>query len=159
MRYKPPNDNDEPFTQTSYTGDLTLDPMVAHQRYKYEMENKPGLIDQNYMKRNKDLVISINKFMPLGYYNRPHTLKLIGRRFSNIIGERDAGLDDNAEETTLCILKDIAMSRGQQGFAAKLEVTEHKVWEDITKRNEKRPLFGGFLRKHNEETEQTVMLQ
>jgi len=159
MRYRPKEDIAEPFTQTSYTGDLTLDPMVAHQRYKYEIENRQGLIDQDYMKRNKDLIIATSKFMPQGNINRPHTVKLIGRRFGNIIAERDAGLDLNAEETALCIIKDIQMSRAQGGFAAKLEHTEHKVWNDLTKQNEKRPLFGGFLRKHNEETEQMEMLQ
>lgn len=161
MRYHPPNNEElqTSLAETDYTGDLTIHPLVAHQRYKYEIEPKEGVIDREYMVRNKDLITPINKFMPLGNYNKPSTLKLIGRRFSNIIGEKDAGLNENAEETALCILKDIAMSRGVGGFAAKLEVTEHKIWEDASRPPEKRGLFSGFMKRNNKDTNQGAMLE
>lgn len=161
MRYHPPKNTSEinlTEKETSYAGDLTLHPLAALQRYKYEIEPKEGVIDKNYMARNKDIITAINKFMPLGNYNKVSTIKLIGRRFSNIIGEKDAGLRENAEETALHILKDIAMSRGAGGFAAKLEVTEHKIWQDESRQNEKRGLFGGFLRERDKNINQAEMV-
>lgn len=161
MRYHPPKDVEEinPTDETSYSGDLTLNPMAALQRYKYEIEPKEGVIDKEYMTRNKDVITAINKFMPLGNYNKRSTVKLIGRRFSNIIGEKDAGLKENAEETALYVLKDIAISRGVGGFAAKLDVTQHKVWEDATKRDEKKGIFGNFMKDREKTADQGEMLE
>jgi len=160
LRYHPPKNTNEvnPASETSYTGDLTLHPLAALQRYKYEIEPKEGVIDREYMARNKDIITAVNKFMPLGNYNKTSTVKLIGRRFSNIIGEKDAGLQENAEETALHILKDIAMSRGVGGFAAKLEVTEHKIWQDTSQENVRKGWLGNFLKDRSKNVDQAEML-
>ena len=161
MRYHPPN-NEEITTNeqqnTSYVGDLTIHPAAAMQRYKYEFEPKKGVIDQEFFQRNKELILAINKFMPLGNYNKTRTYKLITLKFNNSIGEKDNSLQQNAEETILSLQKDIAMSRGAGGFAAKLETTEHKIWEDATRKQEQQGLLGRFMKNNQKEDAQGGML-
>jgi len=160
LRYHPPNDTEEIQTtnDTSYIGDLTIHPAAAMQRYKYEFEPKKGVIDEQFLERNRIALFSINKFMPLGNYNKTRTYKLMTLKFNNLLAEKDAGVMENAEETALSMQKDIAMSRGAGGFAAKLETTEHKIWEDATNKNDRKGLFSGFMKNKNKDEQQTVML-
>lgn len=160
LRYHPPNNTEEINTndETSYVGDLTIHPAAAMQRYKYEFEPKKGVINDAFLERNRIALFAINKFMPLGNYNKSRTYKLMTLKFNNSLAEKDAGVIDNAEETALSIQKDIAMSRGSGGFAAKLETTEHKIWEDATQKNDKQGLFSRFMKNQNKEEQQAVML-
>ena len=150
MRYREPDEEHEYEGQTPPIG-IPQDPKVAGLRWSNEIEPRKNVIDTEFLKRNRLLVMDASKFLPLGNIRDKKTVKLLRLRRMNMIMEMDAGLDDLAEQTAMSNLADIQTSRAASGFNAKLEVTQRKEWIESGEKEKKRGLFARIQKRREEE--------
>jgi len=150
VRYREPDEEHEYEGQTPPLG-IPYDPKVAGLRWSNEIEPRKDVIDTDFLKRNRLLVMDASKILPLGNIRDKKTVKLLRLRRMNMIMEMDAGLDDLAEQTAMSNLADIQTSRASGGFNAKLEVTQRREWVEGGKEEKKKGLFARIQKRRTEE--------
>lgn len=125
---------------------LYVDSRTAWFRWSNEIEQRVGVLDDEFFERNKLLIADASKELPLGNINDPRTVKLLRLRRMNMIDELDAGLVELAEETMMANKADIQTSRAIGGFNATLNVTQKQIWEENAKEENKQGRLSRILR-------------
>ena len=130
---------------------------TAYMKWVTEIEPKKDMIDSDFIKRNRLLLMFADKFAPLANFNDPQMMALHKLKMLNMELAMEAGLTDIAEETVISAIDDIQLSRGDHGFFQKAIITQrHEIKEQRTEGEKKvgffNKLFGG--QKPTEETGQ-----
>jgi len=111
-------------------------------KWSTEIEEKKGIIDEDFMRRNSLLIIGFDKFAPLANFNDPILTRLHKLKMMIISLELEAGLQDAAEQTAMSILDDIQISRGDKGFYQKALITQrHEMQNEDRTAVEKKVSF------------------
>lgn len=155
MRYEPPDTYNDDET-TSYEKQIIREPIsdqTAYMRWSTELEKIHHIIDNDFLQNNKHRIIDINKILPLSFIENPRAIKLFHLRRMNIELAKDAGLYDLADTTVMDNLADYQTTRGTHGNYQKALITTRREWEDKTKSQEKKGIFGRLMRKQDYETE------
>jgi len=153
LRYNPPEENndedDEPVYwegRPKYIGEQT-----GFMRWSTEIEPKKDVINKDFMKDNKYLIMDIDKILALSFIDNPKSLKLFRLRRQLTILSKDASLDELAGETILANLADYQTTRGIRGNYQNALITQKREWLDKTKNQEKKGLFGRLVKARNDE--------
>ena len=143
MRWKPDFDpEEEQQMKTGYVSDNT-----TFMRWSTEMETKQNVTDGSFMDRNKLLVMALDKFPALAFYEDPRLLRLRKRKIQNAILANNAGLNQTAEETILSTIDDVQTSRGWHGAYSKALITQrHELdTKEQTEPQKKAKWFNRFI--------------
>jgi len=160
MRYREPEDEYEYQQQQQLpVAGIPYDTKVAGLRWSNEIEPRKGVIDEEFLKRNRLLVIDSSKLLPLGNIRDKKTVKLLRLRRTNSIMEKEAGLIPLAEETIMANIADIQTSRAQGGFNARLEVTQRREWVEKSQFQKKKSLFGRMFKAKEQSEEVDRMME
>ena len=153
MRYNPPDDTIEETEEERYLDGRPryVSDQTAFMRWSTELEKTDELIDEKFLKRNRNRVLDINKILPLSFIDNPKSIKLFRLRRMNMSLATDAGLYNLADETTLDNLADYQTTRGIRGNYQNALITQRKEWQDRTNPNNKKGLFGRLIKNRNEE--------
>jgi len=132
---------------------------TAKARWETEIEPKDNIVDNDFMKRNKYKINSINKFPALAFYNDYKYLLLRRNRNLQIAICAAEGLDDICEELVLDNIDDAQVSRGWNGNYTIAKITEiHKLQQELKQEQlgskERIGRFSGLFRKKEENTQQ-----
>ena len=122
-----------------------------------EIEPKKDMIDADFFKRNKTLLLFPDKFAPLANFTEPRMMALHKLKMLKMELAENAGLYDVCEKTAISAIDDIQVSRGNQGFFQKALITQrHELKEQRTEGEKKVGFFNKLLggRKSPEEQEQ-----
>jgi len=138
---------------------IPYDTKVAGLRWSNEIEPRKDVIDEDFLKRNRLLVMDSSKLLPLGNIRDKKTIKLLRIRRLNAIGEMDAGLWNLAEQTIMANIADIQTSRAASGFNAKLEVTQRREWVEKSQFEKKKSLFGRLIKGREQSEEVDKMME
>lgn len=159
MRYNPPDgitdeSEEEQFLdgRPRYVSDQT-----AFMRWSTELEKTDELINDKFLKRNRNRILDINKILPLSFIDNPKSIKLFRLRRMNMSLATDAGLYNLADETTLDNLADYQTTRGIRGNYQNALITQRKEWQDRTNPDNKKGLFGRLVNNRNESVKQYEM--
>ena len=160
MRYNPPENITQEDEENYFEGrPTTVSDQTAFMRWSTEIEPVKGLIDKEFMTRNKNRIIDVNKILPLSFIDDPRSIKLFRLRRINMGLASDAGLEDLADETTLDNLADYQTTRGIRGNYQNALITQRKEWKDRTDVNTKKGLFGKLVGRRNEQYEMGETLE
>ena len=142
MKWKPEFEpEEEQQLKTGYISDNT-----AFMRWSTEMEKKQDITDSAFMNRNSLLIMALDKFPALAFYNDPRMMRLRKRKIMNMILAENAGLHQTAEETVLSTIDDVQTSRGDKGAYSRALITQrHEV--DTKEQNESLPKKAGFFNR------------
>ena len=159
MRYNPPENQINEEQEESYFEGRPryISDQTAFMRWSTELEPVNGLIDKDFIKRNRNRIIDVNKILPLSFIDDPRSIKLFRLRRINMGLASDAGLDDLADETTLDNIADYQTTRGIRGNYQNALITQRKEWKDRTDTNTKTGLFGKIVGRRNDQVRQHEM--
>lgn len=147
MRWKPEYEpEEEKQLRSGYISDNT-----AFMRWSTEMETKQNVTDSEFMGRNKLLVMALDKFPALAFYEDPRLMRLRKRKIMNTILADNAGLNQTAEETILSTIDDVQTSRGWKGAYSKALITQrHELdTKEQTEPQKKAKWFNRFISGKN----------
>lgn len=114
---------------------------TAYMKWITEIEPKKDMMDSDFIKRNKLLLMFADKFAPLANFTDPQMMALHKLKMLNMELAMEAGLTDIAEETVISAIDDIQLSRGDHGFFQNaLNTQRHEIKEQKTE-GEKRTSF------------------
>ena len=145
MRYDEPDEEGEE-QQPRYVSDNT-----SFMRWSTEIEQKPGVIDEGFLKRNKERIMDIDKFLPLSNITNAKSIKLFHLRRQCITMAKDAGLNDLAEETSLDNIADYNTTRGTEGFYQKALITQRREWHDSEEEKKRTGILKNLIRGKRDE--------
>jgi len=103
---------------------------TAFMKWNTEMEQKPYVVSKEFLQRHRNLIIDIDKFLPLSNINSAKAIKLFHLRRNNIMLADTAGLHDIGEKTALSNVADYNTTRGIGGFLQNAIITERKMLEE-----------------------------
>lgn len=137
--------------RTQYMSDNT-----TYMKWVTEIEPKKDMMDSDFIRRNKLLLMFADKFAPLANFNDPQMMALHKLKMMNMELAMEAGLTNIAEETVISAIDDIQLSRGDHGFFQKALITQrHEIKEQRTEGEKKvgffNKLFGGKKQEDREE--------
>lgn len=137
--------------RTQYMSDNT-----TYMKWVTEIEPKKDMMDSDFIRRNKLLLMFADKFAPLANFNDPQMMALHKLKMMNMELAMEAGLTDIAEETVISAIDDIQLSRGDHGFFQKALITQrHEIKEQRTEGEKKvgffNKLFGGKKQEDQDE--------
>lgn len=121
---------------------------TTYMKWVTEIEPKKDMMDSDFIRRNKLLLMFADKFAPLANFNDPQMMALHKLKMLNMELALEAGLKEIAEETVISAIDDIQLSRGDHGFFQKALITQrHEIKEQRTEGEKKigffNKLFGG----------------
>ena len=119
---------------------------TSFMRWSTEVEAKKGVVDDDFLKRNKERILDIDKFLPLSNITSAKSIKLFHLRRQCITMSKDAGLFDLAEETALDNIADYNTTRGTQGFYQKALITQRREWQDSDEEKKKTGILKNLIR-------------
>jgi len=108
-----------------YTSDNT-----AFMRWYAEVEEKPNVTDQDFMRRNKLRIFNTDKFPALAFYKNPKMIKLRALRNIEITLAHNLGLEDTAEELVFDNIDNVQVTRGTDGNFTKALQTQRFEWKE-----------------------------
>ena len=147
MRYNEPDEDEiEQEQQPRYVSDNT-----SFMRWSTEVEQKSGVIDAEFLKRNKERIMDIDKFLPLSNITSAKAIKLFHLRRQCITMAKDAGLNDLAEETALDNIADYNTTRGTKGFYQKALITQRREWSDSEEEKKRTGILKNLIRGKRDE--------
>jgi hypothetical protein len=116
-------------------------------RWSTEFETKENISDNDFMARNNLLIMALDKFPALAFYDDPRLLRLRKRKLNNAILAHNAGLMDTCEETILSTIDDVQTSRGWHGNYSKALITQrHELdSQERTEPQKKAKWFNRFI--------------
>jgi len=134
--------------------------------HRWSTELEPHTEEDEFWKRHKNLIRSINKFAPLSYIVDKRVLNLIDLRLLKLRMLENIGLRYDAEEESLKILGTLQLTRGIRGFFTTALITQRRIlYQGVVSGRRESGGGGGFLstlfrRKKPEkvEAEEEVMI-
>jgi hypothetical protein len=115
---------------------------TAFMRWSTEIEYKKDVVESDFLKRNQNLILFIDKFTPMANFRDKRIVALHKLKFQDSILERNAGLNPSAEETAISAIDDIQLSRGENGFFQEALITQrHELQEERKTDSERRVSF------------------
>lgn len=133
--------------------------------HRWSTELEPHTEEDEFWKRHKNLIRSINKFAPLSYIVDKRVLNLIDLRLLKLRMLENIGLRYDAEEESLKILGTLQLTRGIRGFFTKALITQRRIlYQGIASRRKESEgggWFGTLLRRKKPEkieAEEEVMI-
>lgn len=145
MRYDETEETDED-QRPRYVSDNT-----SFMRWSTEVEPKAGVINEDFLKRNKERIMDIDKFLPLANIKSAKSIKLFHLRRMNMTMAKDAGLHDLAEETALDNIADYNTTRGTDGFYQKALITQRREWSDSEEEKKQTGVLKNLIRGKRDE--------
>jgi len=132
---------------------------TSYMRWSTEIEPKQDVIDGDFLKRNKIVVLFLDKFAPLANFTDRRQYMLHKRKLLNVILAQNAGLEETCEETALSAIDDIQISRGDKGFYQKALITQRQEFQQEQTETQKRTGFWNrlFSKKASDENQEQVM--
>ena len=119
-------------------------------RWSTEIEKKLNVSDEEFLKRNRNRIMDIDKFLPLSFLDNPKTISLIRLRRWLINACEDAGLGSLAEITVMDNLSDYNTSRGIRGNFQLSLITQRREWKDQTNSEQKRSFWKNVIQGKKE---------